>query len=205
MTGEPWDGLDETYLHATNPRGGSGFRGDEARWSRARRVIVDAIDRDGTFLDVGCANGLLMESVRTWAAERGHAIEPYGVEASPRLAELARSRLPAWAGRIAVGDARTWGPHDPTRGFDFVRTELEYAWPAERASMIEALLRRAVAPDGRLIVCSYGTASSGVETVEPVAGPLRAWGFTVAGEAESRDANGVRFTRIAWIDGPARA
>ena len=36
---------------------------------RARRPIVSAIDRDGTFLDVGCANGLLMESLATWAGE----------------------------------------------------------------------------------------------------------------------------------------
>jgi hypothetical protein len=39
--------------------GESGFGGDEARWERARRPIISAIDCDGTFLDVGCANGLL--------------------------------------------------------------------------------------------------------------------------------------------------
>ncbi len=27
--------------------------------------------KDGTFLDLGCANGLLMESVQEWAGERG--------------------------------------------------------------------------------------------------------------------------------------
>ena len=67
--------VDRQSWHERNPDS----RGDEARWSRARRVIVDAIDRDGTFLDVGCANGLLMESLSSWAAERGHTIEPYGL------------------------------------------------------------------------------------------------------------------------------
>jgi SAM-dependent methyltransferase len=201
-TGQPWDGLEEAYLAATDPRGGSGFRGDEARWERGRRVIVDAVDGDGTFLDVGCANGLLMESVRTWAAERGHAVEPYGLDASPGLSELARARLPRWAERIHVGDARTWVP--PHR-FDFVRTELEYAERHERPHLVEHLLRHVVSPDGRLIVCTYGKASQGTEMVEPVAEPLRAWGYTVAGEAEARDANGVRFTRVAWVDGPERS
>jgi 2-polyprenyl-3-methyl-5-hydroxy-6-metoxy-1,4-benzoquinol methylase len=28
-----------------------------------------AIERDGTFLDVGCATGFLMESVHRWAKE----------------------------------------------------------------------------------------------------------------------------------------
>ena len=51
--------LERAYLEAGDPRGGSGFGGDEARWERARRPIVSAIDCDGTFLDVGCANGLL--------------------------------------------------------------------------------------------------------------------------------------------------
>jgi SAM-dependent methyltransferase len=204
MTGNPWDGLEETYLQAADPRGGSGFRGDDARWARGRRVIVEAIDRDGSFLDVGCANGLLMESVRTWAAERGSAIEPYGLDASTVLAALARDRLPGWADRIHVGDARSWEPADPTRRFDFVRTELEYAERDERPALVDHLLRRVAAPDGRLIVCAYGNASRGIETVEPVADPLRTWGHTVAGEAESRDSNGVRFTRIAWIDGSER-
>jgi hypothetical protein len=38
-----------------------------------------------------------------------------------------------------------------------------------------------------------------------VAEPLRAWGYAVAGEADARDKNGVRFTRVAWVDGPERS
>jgi SAM-dependent methyltransferase len=201
---EPWEGMEETYLAATDPRGGSGFRGDEARWERGRRVIVRGIDRDGTFLDIGCANGLLMESVHAWAGADGHAIEPYGLDASAALVERARTRVPAWADRFFVGDVRRWTPPTGTR-FDFVRTELEYAAPLERPDLIRHLLRHVVAPSGRLIVCAYGRASAGVETVEPVAEPLRTWGLTVAGEADADDTNGVRFTRVAWIDGPARA
>jgi SAM-dependent methyltransferase len=201
--GQPWDGLEDAYLAATDPRGGSGFRGDEARWERARRVIADAIDRDGTFLDVGCANGLLMESMRIWATERGFAIEPSGLDVSRKLAELAQRRLPAWAGRIHVGDARAWAPA-PSRRFDFVRTSLECADRAGRPALVEHLLQRVVAPGGRLIVCAYGKASAGIETVEPVGAPLREWGHVVGGEAFARDSNGVVFTRVAWIDGPGR-
>ena len=199
---EPWEGLEDRYLVADDVRTQSGFRGDAARWERARRVIADAIDRDGSFLDIGCANGLLMESMRTWAGERGFAIEPHGLDASARLAQLARDRLPAWADRVHAGDAREWEPY---ARFDFVRTEFEYAAPADRPALIEHLLHRVVRSDGRLIVCTYGSASAGIETVEPVAGPLREWGYLVAGEAEARDLNGVRFTRVAWIDGPERA
>ncbi len=66
--------LDPAYLTAEDLRGQSGFSGDPARWARARSVIAKAIDQDGTFLDVGCANGLLMESIQYWAAALDRAV-----------------------------------------------------------------------------------------------------------------------------------
>ncbi len=66
-----------------------GMRTDAARWARGRRPIMSALDRGGTFLDVGCANGLLMESVRAWGAEAGREIEPYGLDFSAGLVDLA--------------------------------------------------------------------------------------------------------------------
>src|SRR5689334_6738873 len=54
------------YLAGDNPRSQSGHSGDEARWERARSLIADAIDRDGSFLDVGCASGYLMECMPRW-------------------------------------------------------------------------------------------------------------------------------------------
>src|SRR5215813_8407928 len=111
------------YLAADNPRAQSGQSGDDAHWTHARSLIADAVDRDGTFLDVGCASGYLMECLQRWARERGHAIEPYGLDIAPELAALARSRLPHWADRIYVGNAIRWQP--PMR-FDFARTGLEY-------------------------------------------------------------------------------
>jgi hypothetical protein len=193
--------LEESYLRAEDERGGSGFRGDAARWERARRVIVRAVDRDGTFLDVGCANGLLMESVARWAAEEGHAVEPWGVDLSPALAALAARRLPRWAQRIAVGNAVDWVP---PRRFDFARTELVYVPDAERRRLVEHLLAAVVAADGRLIVCSYGSATRTRPAVEPVGAILAGWGFDVAGEASAADVNGAVLTRVAWVDASGR-
>lgn len=102
------------------------MRADATRWERGRRPIAEGINRNGTFLDVGCANGLLMESIVGWAAAAGHHVEPYGLDYSPNLAALARRRLPHWADRIFVGNGADWTP--PQR-FDFVRTELVYVPP----------------------------------------------------------------------------
>lgn len=162
------DFFEQHYLSGGNPRAQSGFGGDERRWEMARRPIVTAIDRDGSFLDIGCASGYLLESVVRWAS---HSIEPYGLDFAPKLVELARGRLPQWADRIFLGEALSW---DPPRRFDFVRTELCYVMPAHERKLVGRLIYRVVAPGGRLILCSYGSPRSGVAT-EPIAEKLRSW------------------------------
>src|SRR6266511_4113322 len=63
--------MEASYLREPTPQGGSGFGGTAAQWRSSRCQICQAIDRDGTFLDAGCANGHLMESIAAWCAERG--------------------------------------------------------------------------------------------------------------------------------------
>lgn len=184
---------ERAYLEGDDPRGESGFGGDEARCERARRPIVSAIDRDETFLDVGCANGLLLESLATWAGEEGYRVEPYGLDLIGSLAALARQRLPHWLERIFVGNVMDW--RVPFR-LDFVRTDLEYAPRHRRHEMVERLLREYLSPGGRLILCSYASSRRPTPKAEPVGDILRNWGYTVAGEAEGVDTNGVVFTRV---------
>ena len=66
--------------------------------------------------------------------------------------------------------------------------------------MVERLMRAYLVPGGRLIVCSYGSSHRPAPEAEPVGEILRNWGYTVAGEAEGSDTNGVVFTRVAWVD-----
>jgi hypothetical protein len=162
--------FEAAYLEGDNPRAQSGFGGDEARWEAGRRPITKAIDRAGTFLDVGCASGYLMESIVRWSP---HRIEPYGLELGPAIADLARSRLPQWADRIFVGNALTW---QPPRRFDFVRTELVYVPGERQQALVERLLDGVVAPGGRLIVCGYGSPRSSV-TTHPVRQLVRSYGL----------------------------
>jgi SAM-dependent methyltransferase len=162
--------FEEAYLAAENPRAQSGFGGDEARWEAARRPIAEAIDREGTFLDIGCASGYLLESIVRWAP---HRVEPFGLELTPALAELARRRLPQWADRIFVGNALTWRP---PRRFDFVRTELVYVPAERRRTLVHHLLDDVVAPAGRLILCGYGSPRSRLPT-DPVRATVRSFGL----------------------------
>jgi uncharacterized protein (DUF952 family)/SAM-dependent methyltransferase len=184
--------LEPSYLAATDEYGGSGFGGGAARWEAERRPIAEAIDCDGSFLDIGCANGLLLESLVRWSVEGGHHIEPFGLDISDRLAKLARERI--GAERVFVGNVMTW---DPPRRFDYVRTELAYVPTHRGADLVDRLLRRFLSEQGRLIVCSYGS-SSRARPAQDVAAALREWGYVVDGIATA-ERDGIVVTRVAWL------
>lgn len=115
--------LEVAYLQHTEPWKQSGFSGPEERWVRVRKPIADCVDEPGAFLDIGCANGYLLECVMKWTAERGISIVPYGLDISERLVELAKARLPAYRDNLCVGNGWDW---DNPRRFHHVRTELVY-------------------------------------------------------------------------------
>ena len=132
-----------------NPYQQSGRATGAARWEETRRPIANAVHRSGSFLDVGCANGLLLQTVAEWVGERGLAIEPHGIDFIPELVELAIERVPN--GTFHVANAWDW---TPPQQYTFVRTSVEYVPPADRP---EFVLRQHswVESEGRLIVCWY--------------------------------------------------
>jgi len=188
---------EDKYLAGENPRQQSGFGRGEADWVRFRRAVVEPITKSGSFLDIGSANGLLMESVVAWAGEAGHRLEPYGLEISDKLAELARTRLPQWRDRIFVGNALLW---DPPARFDFVRTELVYVPSTRRREYVERLLKHVVAPGGRLIVCSYGSSRAEGRRPEILTEEMGGWGIPIAAvhDTVSKE-HGFVITRVVSV------
>ena len=182
------------YLAADTPWGQSGKTGDEDGWNYARSLICDAIDRDGSFLDVGCASGFLMECMEKWAAERGHQIEPHGLDISPELADLARSRLQGWADRVHTGNVMTWRPR---RRFDFVRTGLEYVPARRMRDLVQRILDDLVAENGRLIVGTYHGERAGPDSLEQ---EVASWGFEVAGHTSRPHRDDRLCYRVLWIE-----
>lgn len=187
--------LAESYLASNDPRGQSGFAGSEERWELLRRPIAAALDRDGTFLDIGCANGYLMRSLREWSSFR---YEMHGVDIAAELVELAKTQCPEDAVHLYAGDAFTWFP---PKKFDFVHTEVVYVEEAKRAEYIERLLRDVVRPGGRLIVTCYAARTTlAAQPLTNAAELLTEWGHRVEGTAIGRDFDGIPLTSVAWID-----
>jgi SAM-dependent methyltransferase len=175
------------YLSAETAWQQSGKSGTAEDWEWGRSLVADAIDRDGSFLDVGCANGYLMECLPRWTS---FAVEPYGLDISPELVDLARSRLPQWADRLWSSSALTWAP---TRRFTYVRTGLEYVPKRRRAELVARLLEFC----DRLVVGVFNEHESERTTEEL----LRGFGYTIAGVSErtNRRKSGLRY-RALWID-----
>jgi SAM-dependent methyltransferase len=193
--------LEPAYLSSSEPWKQSGFSGPEARWVALRKPIADCVDRSGSFLDIGCANGYLLECLRGWC---DFSLELHGVDVSEKLIELARARVPD--GEFTVADALSW---TPPRRLDFVRTELVYV-PADReAEYLRRLLREFVAPGGAVLVANYLEGADDVrERILPGAHPtidllarLAELGFSPSGVRDGFDVVKGRRTRVAILRG----
>jgi len=169
------------YLAASNPRAQSGHSGDEAGWEWARSLVLEGVQRTGSFLDIGCANGHLMESLEEWSAKKGLALELYGLDIAPELVALALERLPRFSDKIFVGNALTWEP--PFR-FDFVRTGLEYVPSMRVEQYLRRLLSDFLAPGGRLLIGSFNEEKKEYASGTLAEEALRGWGFGIAGSWE---------------------
>ena len=192
------DRLAESYLRETDPIRASGFGGGAARWRAEREPILSAVERSGSLMDVGCANGFLLECLLRWARERGIDITPHGVDRSGRLVELARARLPEFAGNLHVGDSWTWVP--PVR-CDYVYALYDCVPVDFLSEYIDRLLDLAVAPGGRLILGAYGSRSRGLTPFD-IAGFVQGQGLEVLGTATGGEPPVAAF---AWLNACGRS
>lgn len=111
--------IENWYLASSNPYQQSGWGSTPERWRCGREIILAAVNSNGTFLDIGCVNGLLLECLIQWANKQKIQLVPYGIDISPHLIALARQRLPDFTNNFAIANALYW---QPSTQYDFVHT-----------------------------------------------------------------------------------
>jgi SAM-dependent methyltransferase len=184
--------LEASYLATTDPRRQSGYGGSPVRWREEREPILAAVEGDGDFLDVGCANGYLLQCLVAWAGDRNIRLVPHGVDIGASLIELARQRFPDAGGNFHHANGFAWFPPQQYR---YVFSLCDCVPPALLAEYCRRLQTRCVAPGGRLILGSYGSRSRGIAPLD-VRTVLETFGFQVVGSASGGVPVNATF---AWI------
>jgi SAM-dependent methyltransferase len=185
--------LERAYLAHADPIRQSGFHGGAARWRAEREPLLDAVHADGELLDVGCANGYLLECAVQWAAGRGYRLVPYGLDQGEHLIALARQRMPQFADHFFVGNGWDW---EPPRRFQYVYTLYDCVPPGYLDAYVRRLLKGVVAPGGRLIMGAYGSRSRAVPPFD-IAAFLQVHGMVVAGTSS---AGTPPIASFAWMN-----
>ena len=189
------DGLARSYLAESDPIRASGFGGGPERWRAEREPILDGITEGGDIVDVGCANGHLLDCLVRWGRERGLDLTPHGVDRSEALIERARALLPAFAANMHVADAWTW---TPPRRYRYVYALYDCVPVDYLAEYVDRLMDRAVGEGGRLILGAYGSRSRNLAPFD-VGRFLESHGHVVAG---SSSGGSPPISLFAWVDAP---
>lgn len=185
--------LELAYLAETEPTRQSGFLGGESRWRPERELILDAVDEDGDFLDVGCANGYLVECLVKWSAEKGIRLIPFGVDQGPGLVKLAKKRLPKYASHFWTANAWDW---TPARRFRYVYTMTDLVPEPLLKDYLLRVNNLFVEAGGKLIGGGYGSYSRN-QPAPDIAAILTGFGFHVAGSATRGH---LPISHVAWVE-----
>lgn len=149
-------------------------------WQDSRKFILEAIDRPGTILDYGCANGFLLRSLIEWSP---HSLTPFGVDVDDARLQQARQMFP---GREAnfINSASADATQLCAGGFDFVYWAVGDNVDFDRVDHRRWFTKvdKLVAAGGRLILGFYADAESNLRRQRS----LENLDLIIHGRAESR-------------------
>ncbi|NBS41679.1 methyltransferase domain-containing protein [bacterium] len=156
---------------------------DFREWEHERRFLASTIHRDGSVLDIGCANGFFLRSLQEWS---GRKLDPYGIDVDAHGLDAAREMFPNEADHfvpLGIQQLDERAACGLPEQFDFVYWNVWDNFELNDPSGREALRLawEAVAPGGRLVLGLYHSdRQKNLDTAEF----LRFVGYTVAGVVE---------------------
>ncbi len=185
----------EIYLRTDNPLAQSGHGGNDERYRYTQGMILEALYREGTFIDIGCANGYLVEKLAQWTSTIGYGMRYYGLDISEELLLLAKRRLPALSDNFFPGNALYW---TPPRTFDYVCIrELAYVPAKRQKDLFVHLYDDVLSSNGRLILGPL----TELENAPGLIADIGKWGYSPDGYCfKSHQDHGELVRRLYWFD-----
>ena len=128
-------------------------------WEDGRKFIASAIDRDGTILDYGSANGFLLRSLQEWSS---HKLDPYGYDIDAKAIQFARTLFPKLSDHFLTRDDFKDGKKFPD-SFDFVYWNVWDNYEPKSQTIFDDLLKTT---KHRLIVGFYADKNENLKKIE---------------------------------------
>lgn len=166
-------------------------------WEEERAFIAQAINQDGSILDIGCANGFLLRCLEEW---QHHKLVPYGVDRDELRIGQARKLFPQFAGNfdlLSIEDLVDISSHGLPSKYDLVYwavwDNIKFTDPRE-VGVLDSVMKL-VKSGGRLVLGFYDPKKEiNVERITR----LKGLGYKPDGVLENP--SGVQ--AVCWFDNP---
>ncbi|MGC8687982.1 MAG: class I SAM-dependent methyltransferase [Candidatus Micrarchaeia archaeon] len=163
-------------------------------WVKRRAFISDLINKSGTILDIGCANGLLLRSLQEWSK---YKLIPYGIDIEIKFADQIKELFPNNFSnfiKLDVRDIDKISSFSLPDKYDFVYWHVWDEWNMSTDEQQNAVAdaQEHVMDGGRLILGFYDSREKNMERIEN----LENVGFKFAGLLINRYGEEI----AAWID-----
>jgi SAM-dependent methyltransferase len=179
---------------------------DYQTWEDKRKFIVQSFNSDGTILDIGCANGFFLDSIREWSQ---YDLIPYGIDIEEKFIIEAKELYPEYSTHFATLDVRNI-KHLASFGmpekYDFIFWNFLGKWNIFDQEWIDCANIILSMATRRLVIGFYGSNNfpydsqewhTERERIQTRAENFKKAGFDISGSA----LNPTRFNQvIAWID-----
>lgn len=153
---------------------GCDYQGSLSDWIRNRRFIRSVIHKDGTILDIGCANGFFLLSLMLWSE---YKLSPFGIDIAEGKVSMAKRIFGKYPKRFEVFDGVSDIDSLPSESFpdsfDFVYWNVfdsfAFGDPGGYGCAFLRKLFRKVSPGGRFILAFYDAEEDATEAIRNLA------------------------------------